>query len=134
MLIKKIHRFLEKLENSTREKLGNYPYLYALIGGIGVVLFWRGVWHLADDINMTSSISFVIGIVVLIATGIFVSEFIGKKLIISGLVGEKKIEKKEEEEIETEEIQIRNLQNTLSRLEKKLDHMEDHLEENEKGK
>ncbi len=128
MLIKNIVRFFDKLENQVRGKLSKYPILYAFIGGIGIILFWRGVWHLADDINMASGASFVIGIVILLITGVFVSEFIGKKLIISGLVGEQKLSQKEEGEIETEESQLQNLQNTLSKLEKKLDHMETHLE------
>jgi hypothetical protein len=127
MLIKKIRKVVDKTEEQVRRRLSNYPFSYALIGGIGIVLFWRGIWHIADDINMASGISLVIGTIILVSTGIFVSEFIGKRLIISGLVGEKKITEKEEGEIETEESQIRNLQNTLNKLEKKLDHMETHL-------
>lgn len=128
-MIKKIKEFFDKLENKIRRKLSCYPILYAFIGGIGVVLFWRGVWHIADDINLSSSISFVIGAIILIVTGLFVSEFIGKKLIISGLVGEEKLAEKEEEEIQTEETQLKNLQNTLSRLEKKLEHIDKEIEE-----
>ncbi|MES3032258.1 MAG: hypothetical protein V4699_03410 [Patescibacteria group bacterium] len=127
MLIKKILRFFDKMEDKIRSKLSHYPVLYAFIGGIGVVLFWRGIWHLADDTNITSGLSLIIGTIILLATGVFVSEFIGKKLIISGLVGEKKLAEKEEEEIETEEGQLKTLQSTLNKLEKKLDHMETHL-------
>ena len=127
--IKKILKFFDKLEDKVRGKLSHYPILYAFIGGIGVVLFWRGVWHTADDIDMASGISFVMGTVILLITGVFVSEFIGKKLIISGLIGEKKLEEKEVSEIATEEAQLRNLQSTLSRIEKKL---ENHIEGDEK--
>ena len=118
-------RFIDKLENETKKRLNRFPILYAFIGGIGVVLFWRGVWHTADDMNLGSISSLIIGAIILIATGLFVSEFIGKRMIISGLVGEKKLAEKEEGEIETEESQLKNLQNTLSKLEKKLGH---HLE------
>lgn len=128
MIIKDIVQFFDKLENKIRGKLSHYPILYAFIGGIGVVLFWRGIWHIADDVNVGSSVSFVIGAIILLVTGIFVSEFIGKKLIISGLIGEKKLTEKEESEIETEETQLKNLQNTLNKLEKKLDHLDTHLE------
>jgi len=31
---------------------------------VGVVLFWRGVWHTADDYNMSSLLSLIIGFIV----------------------------------------------------------------------
>lgn len=128
MLLKKTVKFFDKLEDKVRGKLSHYPILYAIIGGIGVVLFWRGVWHLADDVNIGSVVSMIIGAIILLMTGVFVSAFIGNRLIISGLIGEKKLSEKEEEEIETEETQLKNLQSTLNRLEKKLDHIDEDIE------
>jgi hypothetical protein len=128
MFTRKLVRFFDKLEDKTRNRLSHYPILYAFVGGTGVVLFWRGVWHLADEIDISSVISIIIGSITLLVTGIFVSAFVGNRLIISGLVGERKLEEKEKNEIETEETQIRNLQNTLNRLEKKLDHLDDDIE------
>ena len=128
MLIKKIVRFFDKLEDKVRGKLSHYPILYAFIGGVGVVLFWRGIWHTADDINIGSVISMIVGAIILLITGVLVSSFIGSRLIISGLIGEKKLAEKEEVEIETEETQLKNLQNTLNRLEKKLDHIDEDIE------
>ncbi len=128
MTFRKVEKFFDKLEDKVRGHLSHYPILYALIGGVGLVLFWRGVWHLADDINLSSIISSLIGAIVLLLTGVFVSAFIGNRLIISGLIGEKKLAEKEQEEIETEESQIQNLQETLSRLEKKLDHIDEDIE------
>lgn len=132
--MKKVIRIFDKIEDKIRGKLSHYPKIYALIGGIGVVLFWRGIWHLADDINMSSPVSMIIGMIILLATGVFVSAFIGSRLIISGLVGEKKLTEKTEDEIETEESQLKNLQNTLNKLEKKLDHIDEDLEDLEKQK
>lgn len=129
MLLKKVLKFFDKLEDKIRGKLSHYPILYAFIGGAGVVLFWRGIWHTADDINVSSGASFILGSVVLLMTGVFVSDFIGNRLIISGLIGEKKLSEKEESEIETEETQLKNLQNTLNNLEKKLDHIDKEVEE-----
>ncbi len=128
MLIKKIVKFFDKLEDKIRGELSHYPILYAVLGGIGVVLFWRGVWHIADELNLGSIASIVIGSVVLLITGVFVSEFIGSKIIMSGIAGEEKITEKEEKEIKIEETQLENLQNTLGRLEKKLDHIDEDLE------
>ncbi len=131
-MIQRIVKFFDKLEDKVRGHLSHYPIVYALIGGIGVVLFWRGVWHIADDFGLHSLASLVLGILILLLTGVFVSAFIGNKLIITGLSGEKKLEEKEVAEIETEETQIRNLQSTLSRLEKKLDHIDQDIEDMEK--
>lgn len=128
MVIKKIVQFFDKLEDKTRAKLSHTPIVYAFLGGIGVVLFWRGVWHIADDINLNSIISIIVGSIILLITGVFVSAFIGSRLIISGLSGEKKLTEKAKSEIETEEDQIRKLQDTVSRLEKKLDHLDDDIE------
>ena len=129
-MLKNIREFLNKLEDKIRLKLSHYPILYAFIGGTGIVLFWRGIWHTADDFGLSSLLSLVLGTIILIAIGLFVTEFIGNRLIVSGLVGEEKLAEKEEGEIETEETQLKNLQNTLSRLEKKLDHIDEDMEKN----
>src|SRR3989344_4510419 len=123
----KIVKFFDKLEDKIRGALSHYPILYAFLGGVGVVLFWRGVWHTADDWGIGSIASLVLGSILLLLTGVFVSAFIGSKLIISGLIGEKKLEEKEESEIQTEEAQIRDLQSTLNRVEKKLDHIDEDI-------
>ena len=128
MLMKKISKYFDKLEDRVRGKLSHYPILYAFLGGIGIVLFWRGVWHIADDIRIGSVVSILVGSVILLITGVFVSTFIGNRLIISGLVGEKKLAEKEESEIRTEEAELQNLQSTLKRLEKKLDHIDEDIE------
>lgn len=128
MIVNKIIKFFDKLEDKIRGRLSHHPILYAIIGGIGVVLFWRGVWHTADEMNLGSIMSLVLGTVILLLIGVFVSAFIGNRLIISGLVGEKKLEEKEVIEIESEETQIKNIQNTLSRVEKKLETIEEELE------
>lgn len=128
-MLKKIIKNLNKLEYHIRVKLGHYPILYAFVGGVGVVLFWRGVWHTADDIGINSISSLILGSLILLLIGVFVSTFIGAKFIISGLVGEKKIIEKEEEDIETEEGQLHNLQEILNRVEKKLASLEETIEE-----
>ena|SRR3989344_1168317 len=130
-MIKNIVNFFDRLEDKIRAKLIHHPVLYAFLGGVGIVLFWRGVWHTADEINLGSILSILIGSFILLAIGVFVSEFIGNRFIISGLIGERKLAEKEEGEIKTEKAQIKNLQNTLSRLEKKLDHIDEEIHEEE---
>lgn len=126
-MVKKIINFFDKLEDKVRAKLSHTPILYALLGGIGVTLFWRGVWHLADSYNMSAIASVIIGSIILLITGAFVTTFIGTRLIISGLIGGKKLAEKTEEELETEESQIKKIQNTLNRVEEKLDTLESQI-------
>lgn len=126
-----IVKFFDKLEDQMRARLSRTPLLYAFLGGVGIVLFWRGVWHTADFVTfyiledkvftlfdiLDGPLSFIIGTIILLVTGVYVSAFIGNRLIISGLSGEKKLAEKTEEEIETEEDQIKKMQNTLNKVE-----------------
>ena len=102
-MIKNIIKFFDKIEDKTRSFLSRHPIIYAFIGGIGIVLFWRGVWHTADLFPfLNGPVSIIISIIILLITGLFVSFFIGHSIILSGLKQEKKIEEKEISEIETE--------------------------------
>lgn len=134
---KGIIKFFDKMEDILRAKLSRIPIVYALLGGIGVVLFWRGVWHTTDSIvnvllGDTFSIhdifdgplSFVIGTFILLATGVFVSSFIGNRLIITGLNGEKKLAEKTKEEITTEDDKIQKMEKTLEKVKKELENIE----------
>lgn len=139
---KKIFNFFDKLEDKTRAKLSHFPLLYALLGGIGVVLFWRGVWHTTDFITLyiagmtemslyniiDGPFSFLLGTTILLVTGVYVSAFIGNRLIITGLSGEKKLAEKTEEEIQTEEGQIKNIQKTLVKVEEEIKQIEKDIE------
>ena len=127
-MTRKILNFFDRLEDKARSKLSHAPLLYALIGSLGVILFWRGIWHLADDVGLSSIISIVLGGIILLATGVFVSSFIGNRLIISGLSGEKKLAEKTKEEIETEEEQIKKLQKTINKMEAEISHIEKEIE------
>lgn len=68
-------------------------------------------------------VSLVISIIVLLITGLFVSVFIGEKIIISGLKKEKKIFDKTESEIKEEggllleiKLTIDNLKQEISKI------------------
>jgi len=129
MLIKNIVKFFDKLEDKIRGLLSHYPIIYGFLGGIGVVLFWRGVWHISDDLNLGSIASIVLGSIILLMTGVFVSTFIGNKVIISGLKGERKMEEKETKEIREEAKDLEELQDTLKNVEKKISRLEQKIEE-----
>lgn len=123
----RILHFFDRLEDKVRAKLSHTPILYAFLGGIGVVLFWRGVWHLADNYDMSAIMSIIIGSVILLITGAFVTTFIGSRLITSGLLGEKKLMTKTKKEIETEETEIQKIQNSLDRVEEKITTLESEI-------
>lgn len=150
-MIKKITSFLDKLEDKFRHKLSRKPILYAFIGGIGVVLFWRGVWHFTDFLvsklssayfleQSTSSaslwwdgpLSLLIGSLLLLSTGVLVSSFIGNELIISGLKGEKKTVEKTESEMKSEAQIIKEVDQRVQAITDRLEKIEKKIDENTK--
>lgn len=124
-MIKKILNFFDKFEDYVRKFLSKYPIAYALIGGIGIVLFWRAIWGLSEDIGLSNLDSLFISTTILLATGLFVSYFIGDQFIISGIRGEKKIIEKTKEEILNEEAQLKMVIKKLNIIENKIDELVD---------
>ena len=127
-MIAKIIRFFDRLEDRVRAALSRHPVLYTLIGGVAIVLFWRGIWMTADLLPwLTGPISLALSVLVLLITGLFVSFFIGENIIISGIKKEKKmIEKTEEEikaDIETEKKEFKEIEAKLGKIEKDLEEM-----------
>ncbi len=130
MFLKKLYHLGDKLEDRIRGFLGRYPIAYALIAGVAVVLFWRGVWHTADMIPfLTGPVSMAIGFLILLATGVIVSEFIGEKLIITDIKSEKKLVEKVKEGGEQEETSLASVQAALGRIESNLDKLEDEVKD-----
>lgn len=120
-MFNKINRFFDRLEDKVRGRLSHYPIVYALVGGIGVVLFWRGIWHTVDEYLFWSGpVSIIVGSIILLITGVFVSSFVGTRLIISGIKGEKKTVEKTADEIENEESEIKKVESKLNKIEKEI--------------
>lgn len=135
MFFKKIYQFGDRLEDKVRGKLSHYPLIYAFIGGAGVIIFWRGIWHTVDFVMnyfyngntggvawWDGPVSTLFGMILLLMVGLFVSSFIGNEIVISGLKGEKKIVERAEQEIQEEigldtEIQS-EMREIVRRLEK----------------
>jgi hypothetical protein len=141
--MQKIRDFSTKYEEKIRIYLSHRPKLYALVVGIGIVIFWRGVWHTADFMytfiatfhsNLTidsisntwwdGPLSFALGIVILFAAGAFTSSFIGNELILSGLKGEKRLTKKTETEVKGEEEFIVDIKEELEKMTEKVGELE----------
>ncbi len=134
-----------KLEQKIRIHLSHYPIIYAFIVGIGIVLFWRGVWHTADQVHdvinhfssMSSTslsgamwwdgpLSLVVGCLMLYFTGAFTSSFIGNELILSGLRGEKRLNERTEADIKDEISAISDIKDELGAISDKLELLKKH--------
>ncbi len=123
-ILKRIFVFFDKLEDRVRTFLSHRPILYTCVGGIGVVLFWRGIWHTADMFPfLTGPMSLAISVIILLLSGLFVSYFVGDMIIISGLKKEKKIFERTEEEVKDEGQEMELIDMRLSSIEKNLDHI-----------
>lgn len=117
--MKKLLTFFDRLEDKIRIKLSHSPILYALVGAVGIILLWKGVWEVAELVPALHGFgSVVLGILILLASGLLVSFFIGDSIILSGFKREKKLVDKTEKEI----LQAEKTQTT--EILAKLDHLE----------
>jgi mannitol-specific phosphotransferase system IIBC component len=132
--MKPVLNFFDKLEDSVRVHLSRYPILYTFIGGIAIVLFWRGVWHTADMLAMQGGIlgflfyepvNLIIVIIILLVTGLFVSYFIGDTILISGLKRQKKTTEQTEKEIGEEEAQIVAMRTMIKDIKHEVDEIKE---------
>jgi low affinity Fe/Cu permease len=129
-LFQRVEHYFDKLEDSIRGYLSKRPILYTFIGGTAVVLFWRGIWHTADLFPfLTGPMSIIISVVILLATGLFVSYFVGDMIIISGLKKDKKMSDKKEEEFRKEEMVMERIEEKLDELNEKIEAMEDKIQD-----
>ena len=122
-MIKHIIKYFDLLEDKIRHRLSRHPVLYAFIGGVGVVLFWRGVWDLADVMDISPLWSLAISMVLMLLSGTFVSFFIGEQIILSGLRQEKRLDEKTEEEIEQEEVKLTHIDGEIEDMKKEIDEL-----------
>jgi len=117
----RVVRFFDRFENRIRGFLSRYPIVYGFVAGVGIVSFWRGVWETSDLLKIPALASLLFGFLLLLAIGVLVTEFLGNRIIISGLRGEKKIEEKTLQEIEDEEMFLSSLKNKIDRIEKMIE-------------
>ena len=137
----KIVNFFDKLEDRVRGHLSHYPVIYTIIGGIAIVLFWRGVWHTADILQeqggvigflFSPVVNMILVAIVLLMTGLFVSYFIGDTILMSGLKGEKKVADKTRKDVKEEEERIGEIRTTIKEMKKEVDQIKGIVEEEHK--
>jgi hypothetical protein len=136
-MFKKIFNFFDKFEDKIRGHLSRYPILYTIIGGIAIVLFWRGVWHTADILQSRGGwlgfifyepVNMLIVTGILLATGLFVSYFIGDSILLSGLKSEKKIHEKTAKEIKEEEVTLKDIKKAVDGMKAEMDEIKDKVD------
>ena len=136
-MFKSILIFFDKFEDKVRGRLSHYPILYTIVGGIAIVLFWRGVWHTADILQdqggflgfiFYEPVNMIIVAILLLATGLFVSYFIGDTVLMSGLKNQKKIADKTEKEIQEEEIQLESIRAAVKEIKKDVEEIKQAVE------
>ena len=136
-MIRNVINFFDKLEDVIRGHLSRYPILYTFIGAIAVVLFWRGVWYVADVLEQQGGVlgwlfyepvNLILVIVIMLMTGLFVSYFIGDTIIISGLKGQKKITDKTDKDIKDEETELSSIKTTIKEMKKEVDEIREVVE------
>lgn len=135
-MIKKIVNYFDKLEDKVRVRLSHRSILYAFIGGTGTVLMWRGIWHTADILMAKGGawgwifyepITLIWSAVILLMTGLFVSNLIGERVIISGLKKEKKITDKTEVEVDKEGDEIRSMREKIIQISNSIEEIKNKL-------
>ena len=141
----KLFSAIARLSKGAREKLSHYPIIYAILGAIGIILFWRGIWHTADftaafflnnqgeDVLnyadlLDSLVSAVIGFVLLLITGLFVTDFIGSQIVSTAVKKEEKIEKIAQETESEEKSETQKIEELENRFEQVTNHLDEHLE------
>lgn len=122
--MKKILHFLDTFEDTLRAVLSRHTIIYAFIGGTAIVLFWRGVWMVADTIPfLTGPVSIGLSSIMLLAMGLFVSFFIGDDIIISGLKKEKKLAEKIASEVKTELDFLKEMKAQIDVIEREVNYL-----------
>lgn len=120
-MLKYIASFFDRLEDRARFRLSRRPILYALIGAVGVILMWKGVWETAELFPfLFGPVSFVLGTSILLWTGLLVSFYIGDSIILSGFNREKKLAEKTEQEIRHDTDLLKEIATRLERIEEKI--------------
>ncbi len=123
--MRSITKKLLSIEDRAREYFEQMPFVQSFFAGIGVIIFWRGIWQWLDQSSVSPLLSVVLGSLILLCFGVFVQTFIGNTIIIKNVKQEEQLEKKAikemEGEVNTEEVTLSSLSAKIDELSKKID-------------
>lgn len=120
------------IEEKARKYFEQFPFIHAFLAGVGVILFWRGTWEIADMYKLNPFTSVFIGILILGAIGLFVQTFVGNAIIIKSVKSEINLERKNKQEVAQVEREIAKEEVTLFQLSNKLDDLSNKIDQLEK--
>lgn len=122
------------IEERARKYFEQFPFIHAFLAGVGVILFWRGTWEIADIYKLNPFTSVFVGILILGGIGLFVQTFVGNAIIIKSVKSELSLEKKSNKEVAEvekavaqEEVTLIHLANKLDTLTQKINEIENRI-------
>ncbi len=122
--MKKVLKFFDLMEDRVRARLSRHPVIYGVVSGLGIVMFYRGVWMVLDDMPfMTGWVTLIAATVILLISGVFVSQFVSNHIILSGIKKEKKMTEKLEEELKSDTEMEREIIDALKRIQADIDRL-----------
>lgn len=110
----------DKLEDRIRLFLGRRPMLYAFLGIMGIVLTWRGIWYLADEIGLPSFLSLLLGLLILSFSGLLVALAIGNEVLLNAFRGKKKVSETQIDDAFILEENIEKIKKHLTAIENRI--------------
>lgn len=116
----KLLKLFDVLEDKIRHYLSHWPTVYALIGILGIVLVWRGIWHIADDLALNGWLSVVLGVIILLSSGLLVAIAIGDEVLINAWRGRRKVTEIRLEEALTLAERVEEIKKLLDKIESRL--------------
>lgn len=118
-----VTKTLLNIEDNARKFFERIPFIHALLAGIGVVLFWRGIWESADKMALDPLSSALLGIALLGGIGLFIQTFVGNTIIIKSVKKEEQLEKTTVKKVQQEEITLLQLSQKIDELNSKIDNL-----------
>ncbi len=123
-----ITNILLQIEERSRKFFERIPFIHAFFAGVGVVLFWRGVWHIADTIELPAVTSLIVGLLLLGGLGMFLHTMVGNAIIIKNVERDATLSTKTSNEIFEVEANLAQESLTLEALKTELTKIHDKLD------